>query len=243
MSLPGRGEIRERQPAHQRKSGPAGHTIPPLRLCAAPSKQGETARRYMCHTGRSACDRRKGLAQIRGVRWRQQRRRRSQIGSTGCVRVNLSNGGQAGGDETDISSPPVRGSEIQLTQLVLLSTPGTALRGDKKMSKKSSADDGDTVRANWIEVIDGWVRDPKIRRDALFGLALVMLTLGGAGAYASGALAPLLHNTAAQILAGGASVLGTGWAGARYVRRQRSTRRAATSAALAADLSTAETAP
>jgi hypothetical protein len=89
--------------------------------------------------------------------------------------------------------------------------------------------------ASWSAVVDGWVRDPAIRRDALIALVLVLIAAVAAICAVTGALGPLVReatgNTVVRLVAG--SVLGGGglaYGGLRL--RRRRTRRAEQAAAL-----------
>jgi hypothetical protein len=69
--------------------------------------------------------------------------------------------------------------------------------------------------ATWVTVIDGWVRDPKIRTDALIALAMVLAAAAITVALATGAVGTtvdvLLPSVLSKLIAaaGGASAGGT----------------------------------
>jgi hypothetical protein len=79
--------------------------------------------------------------------------------------------------------------------------------------------------ASWNTVIDGWVRDPTIRRDALIALVLVLIAAVAAVCAVTGALGPLVReatdDVVVRVVAG--SVLGGGglaYGGLRLRRRR-----------------------
>lgn len=87
----------------------------------------------------------------------------------------------------------------------------------------------------WSVVVDGWVRDPAIRRDALIALVLVLIAAVAAVCAVTGALGPLVReatgDVVVRVVAG--SVLGGGglaYGGLRL--RRRRTCRAEQAAAL-----------
>src|SRR3954469_3279702 len=66
--------------------------------------------------------------------------------------------------------------------------------------------------ASWTTVVDGWVRDPTIRRDALIALVLVLIAAVATVCAVTGALGPLVReaigNEVVRVVAG--SALGGG---------------------------------
>lgn len=73
-------------------------------------------------------------------------------------------------------------------------------------------------------VIDGWIRDPRIRRDALIGLTLVLIAVVVVVCAVTGALGPLakeaIGNTVVRIVAGSALTGGVLGYGLRLRRRR-----------------------
>lgn len=81
----------------------------------------------------------------------------------------------------------------------------------------------------WSNVVDGWIRDPRIRRDALIGLTLVLIAVVVVVCAVTGALGSLakeaVGNTVVRIVAGSVltgGVLGYGGLRLRRRRAQRS---------------------
>ena len=69
----------------------------------------------------------------------------------------------------------------------------------------------------WRVIIDGWVRDPKIRRDALIGLVLLLATLVIIAAIAFSSGATVLGSLLATI----GPVERSSWAPARLAQLAR----------------------
>ncbi|WP_275292368.1 hypothetical protein [Amycolatopsis sp. La24] len=76
---------------------------------------------------------------------------------------------------------------------------------------------------NWASTVDGWVRDPAIRRHALLALAMVLVTaLVAVGIITgvAGQFAAVLLRHHLVLWLGGAGVGGAGW----WIRRTRRAR-------------------
>ncbi|MEU3767899.1 hypothetical protein AB0E55_22845 [Amycolatopsis keratiniphila] len=79
----------------------------------------------------------------------------------------------------------------------------------------------------WV-LVDGWVRDARVRRDVLIGLGMVLAavvcTAAALVSWAEPLLRQVLTNTIAQIAAGAAAAGGLGYGGLRRMRRRRAAR-------------------
>lgn len=95
------------------------------------------------------------------------------------------------------------------------------------MSKKTPIPPNPT----WVTVVDGWVRDPKIRLDALIALAMLLaaaaITIALTTGAAAAAINVLLPSVFSKMVAGSVTT-GAGCAWICWQRRKRS--RAATAA-------------
>ncbi|MFD2471176.1 hypothetical protein [Amycolatopsis silviterrae] len=105
-----------------------------------------------------------------------------------------------------------------------ISQENQSAAGPHRRSRAPAGPDRSDPAAPW-SVIDGWVRDGKIRRDALIALALVLIAVVGIVAAVTGALGPLIGGLAgspvARVVAGGVSVAGlAGYGGVRLHRRR-----------------------
>jgi hypothetical protein len=100
--------------------------------------------------------------------------------------------------------------------------------GPRRRSRAPAGPDRtDTATAPW-GVIDGWVRDGKIRRDALIALTLVLLAVVGIVVAVTGALGPMIGGLAgspvARAVAGGMSMAGLAGYGSMRLHRWRERR-------------------
>lgn len=88
------------------------------------------------------------------------------------------------------------------------------------MSKKAPIPQSPT----WLTVIDGWVRDPKIRLDALIALAMTLAAAAITVAIASGAAGTAMDALLPSVLSkfvAGSVVTGTGCTWVWWQRRKR----------------------
>lgn len=100
-------------------------------------------------------------------------------------------------------------------------TPGPAAPDTVRGLSRSDAD-SPTL---WSGVVDGWVRDRTIRRDALIALTLVLIATVVIACALTGALAPLVkqavHDTVVRVVAGSLLTGATLGYGALRLRRRR----------------------
>ncbi|RSN31379.1 hypothetical protein DMC61_14620 [Amycolatopsis sp. WAC 04169] len=84
-----------------------------------------------------------------------------------------------------------------------------------------------SLAAIWV-LVDGWVRDPRVRRDVLIGLGMVLIALVCAVGAVTGWTEPLLRqvttDTITQIAAGAVAAGGLGYGSLRRIRRRRATK-------------------